>query len=164
MEMAEHGMGGDQEDLEALPGCFVGNRLGQMRFARPRLAAEQEIAMGSDELAGGQIVDLLAIDGGVEAKVEALQRLGGVDAAAPDPEIEVLLGTTLDLILEEPTEPTLDELRRSLLLCGWFHGRFMHGLALRFHGRCVHRETVTTGGRSSLLHHSIPFAWSARRH
>jgi len=36
-----------------------------------------------DEGAGGQVEDLLAIDGRIEAEVEGLQRLGGVDLPPP---------------------------------------------------------------------------------
>ena len=40
------------------------------------------LALLADELAGRQVVDLLAVDGRVKGEVERLQRLGRVDLAA----------------------------------------------------------------------------------
>jgi hypothetical protein len=57
-----------------------------------------------DEAHGGEIEDLLAEDGGIEAEVEALERLLQIEAGAPEPEGELLLGPALDFVLQEPLE------------------------------------------------------------
>ena len=65
---------------------FVADGLGQMGFADAGRAEEQHILGFADELAGGQVENLLFVDGGVEAPVEVLQRfeaaeVGGLGAA-----------------------------------------------------------------------------------
>ena len=43
-------------------------------------------------------------DGGVEGEVEGLQRLGGGDAAAADPQVQLLVSAPFDLVLRQPRE------------------------------------------------------------
>jgi len=80
--------------------------------------------MLAHKAAGGQVVDLLAVDRGVKGEVKAFQRLGGGDAAAPDAEREMLLGPALDLILHQPSEELLvGPLLTNRLLCPDLQGR-----------------------------------------
>lgn len=60
--------------------------------------------MALDEAVGGEIDDLLAVNGGIEAEVEAFERLLEIEARATEPERELFLRPALDLVLPEPLE------------------------------------------------------------
>ena len=64
--------------------------------------------MALDELAGGEIDDLRLVELGIEAQVEALEGLGGVEGGAPQAQPELALGAAFDLVLQEQGEE-LDE-------------------------------------------------------
>src|SRR5437764_8155436 len=72
-----------------------------MTFPHSRGAADQNVALGPDVVAAGQGEDLLAVDAGVGAEVEALQGLRRVDGRAPDAQGELLLGSPLDLVFKQ---------------------------------------------------------------
>jgi hypothetical protein len=61
----------------------------------------------ADVLTAGQVEHLLAVDGGVKAPIEALQRLRGIEGSPPHPPRERLLGPAFDLIFAHAFE-TLD--------------------------------------------------------
>ena len=79
----------------------MGDGLSQVGLADAGLAADQDVAALPDEGAGGEVEDLLAVDARVEAEVEQLQGLGGIDGAAPDPEVEPLVLAALGLVLDQ---------------------------------------------------------------
>ena len=107
MDVGQHLVRAGQQDVEPLPGGFVGQRLGQMTLADSGLPTEQDVAVLAHKLAGRQIEDLLAVDTRVEAEVEGLQGLGGVDAAAADTEFKLFVTTTFHFILDEPNQKLL---------------------------------------------------------
>ena len=77
---------GAVEDYKARFDGFDADGLGQMAFADSGRADQEDVAALADEVAGGQFVDLSAVDGGVEAKVESFQgtslaEVGGLVAA-----------------------------------------------------------------------------------
>src|SRR6266566_3314156 len=51
-------------------------------LADPGRAVEQGVLVALDELAGGEVEDLGLVELGVEAEVEALEGLGGIDGLA----------------------------------------------------------------------------------
>ena len=52
---------------------FVANGLGEVAFAHTGRAYQKDVFGAIDELTGGQIVDLFAVNGWVEAEVERIQ-------------------------------------------------------------------------------------------
>ena len=58
----------------------------------------------ADVVARRQVQHLLAVEAGIEAEVEALQRLGGVQAAPADAQRELLLRPPLHLVLQQPLQ------------------------------------------------------------
>ena len=75
--------------------------LGEVGLADAGLAADQGVAALADEGAGGEVEDLLAVDARIEAEVEQLQGLGGIDRATADPEVEPLVLAALGLVLDQ---------------------------------------------------------------
>jgi len=76
VEMLEQFVGVDKQDIITAPTRFVPQRLGEMTFSHSGRAAEDHIAFVADVITGGQGQDLLAIDGGIEAEIEAFQGFG----------------------------------------------------------------------------------------
>ncbi len=60
--------------------------------------------MARDELAGGEVEDLGLVELGIEAEVEALEGLGGIEGGAAQPQAELALGAALDFVLQEHGE------------------------------------------------------------
>jgi len=56
---------------------FVREGLGEVALADARRAEHQDALVARDELAGGEVEDLGLVELGIEAEVEALERLGG---------------------------------------------------------------------------------------
>jgi hypothetical protein len=54
-----------------------------------------------DELAGGEVEELGLVELRVEAEVEALQGLGGVEGSAPEAQAELGLRAAFDLVVEQ---------------------------------------------------------------
>ncbi len=52
---------------------FVAQGLGQMRFAHAGRTQEQDVFAFAQVVAGGQLEDLFAVDGGIELPVEIFQ-------------------------------------------------------------------------------------------
>ena len=104
MEMLEHLVGVDEQHIETLPARFVGEGLSEMAFAYARRPADQHVTFLADVLTAGQVEHLLAVDGGVKAPIEALQRLSGIEGSPPHPQRELLLGPAFDLIFEQAFE------------------------------------------------------------
>jgi hypothetical protein len=75
-----------------------------MRLSDSRRSAYERIAMLADVVAGSESQYLLAIDGGIEVKVEGLQRLGGVERSSTKAKVQLLLGTALHFVLQEARE------------------------------------------------------------
>jgi len=61
------------KDLEASFDGVVADSLSQMALAQTRRPDQEHIAALADERAGGQVVDLLPFDGGIEGPVEVLE-------------------------------------------------------------------------------------------
>ena len=101
VEVAQELVGGGVEDLEALAGGLVGDGLGEVGLADAGLAADQDVAALADEGAGGEVEDLLAVDARVEAEVEQLKGLGGIDRATADTEVEPFVLAALGLVLDQ---------------------------------------------------------------
>jgi hypothetical protein len=62
------------------------------------------LALLTDVIASGQIEHLLAVHTGIEAEVEAVQRLGAVHAGAAHPQRQLLLGAACHLIFQQAGE------------------------------------------------------------
>ena len=107
-EMGEHLGGGDEEDLVAAAAGLVGEGLAEVTLADPGRAVDQDVLVPLDELAGGEIEDLGLVELRVEAEVEALEGLGGVEGGPAQAEPELALGAALHLVLQEHGEE-LDE-------------------------------------------------------
>ena len=91
---------GTVEDLEAMPDGFIAQRLGQVGFADSRWSQEEHVLGFADEAAGGQFVNLLAVERGVEAPIEVLQgfepaEVGGLGAAFQLALVNVRLDVTV---------------------------------------------------------------------
>ena len=60
--------------------------------------------MARDELAGGEIEDLGLVELGIEAEVEALEGLGGIERGATQAQTELALGAALDFVVQQHGE------------------------------------------------------------
>jgi hypothetical protein len=90
----------------------------------PSLAHDHHHLLASDEVAGGEVDDLGLRDVRVEGEVELLERLVRLEGRAPQPEIELLLIASLDLVLQRPVQ----ELRVGQAV--------LHGLTVRSFNVC----------------------------
>ena len=104
MEMLEHLVGVDVQHIKTLPARSMGEGLSEMAFAYARWPADQHVTFLADVLTAGQVEHLLAVDGGVKAPIEALQRFSGIEGSPPHPQRELLLGPAFDLIFEQAFE------------------------------------------------------------
>ncbi len=104
VEMSEHLVGVGEEDVEALARGFVRKGLRDVGLSDAALPDEQAVPASADELAGGEVHHLLAAQGGVEAEVEGLEGLAGLDPPAAQAEVKLLGRTPLDLVGEQPAE------------------------------------------------------------
>jgi hypothetical protein len=57
-----------------------------------------------DKAAGGQIENLLPVDGGVKREIETLERLAQIDGRAPEAQLQLFLGAALDFVFDEPLQ------------------------------------------------------------
>ena len=60
--------------------------------------------MALDEVAGGEIEDLGLVELGVEAEVEAFERLGGIEGGPAQPQAQLALGAPLNLVVQQLRE------------------------------------------------------------
>ena len=104
VEMAEHAGGGDEDDVEAALTRLVPERLREVRFADAGRTLNEHRLVPFDEPTRGEIEDLLAIDGRIEAEIEALQRLAQIDGRAAQPELPRLLGAPFDFVFDQALE------------------------------------------------------------
>ena len=100
-EVAHQIEDGAVEDLEVELDGFVAQGLGQVRFADPGRADEQKIGGLANELAGGQVVDLFAGDGGIEAPVKVLQRFEAVKVSGLGAAAEQAFLAHVEFVLEQ---------------------------------------------------------------
>src|SRR5688572_8070315 len=114
-EVREHLGGVDEEDFVPAAARLVGEGLRQVALADARRAVDEDALVTLDEGTRGEIEDLRLVELRIEAEVEALERLGGVEGGAAQAQPQVLLRAALDLIVQEHGEE-LDEGR--LLLDG----------------------------------------------
>src|SRR3990172_4543687 len=112
MEMAQHLVGVGEGDVTAPATGFVGQRLSQMTFSNSRWAADQHVALVGEVMPGGQFVNQLAIETGVESEVERLQSLAGVEGGATQAHRQLFLSAPFDFVFQE----TLQEVAVSPLL------------------------------------------------
>ena len=103
-EVGEHLVGADEEDLVAPAAGFVGQGLGQVALADPRRAVHEDRLVAGDELAGGEVEELRLVELGIEAEVEALEGLAGIEGGAPQPQAELALGAPFDFVLQQRGE------------------------------------------------------------
>jgi hypothetical protein len=75
-----------------------------MALADAGRAEHEDALVARDELAGGEIEDLGLVEFGIEAEVEALERLGGIERGAPQPQAELALGAALDFVMQQHGE------------------------------------------------------------
>src|SRR6266851_9708493 len=103
-EVGQHLRGVDEHDVEAAAAGFVGEGLTEVALADPGRAVEQDVLVALDELTGGEVEDLRLVELGIEAEVEALEGLGGMEGGPTQPQPEPALGAALDFILQEDGE------------------------------------------------------------
>jgi len=60
--------------------------------------------VAGDEVAGGQVVEVLAGDGRVEAPIEVVERLEGAELGGADTAVELALAAGGELVLEDEFE------------------------------------------------------------
>ncbi len=95
---------------------LVGEGLGEVALAHAGRPVEQDVLVPVHELAGGEVEDLGLVQLGVEAEVEALEGLRGIEGRPAEAEPERGLGPPLHLVLEQQGEelderaPALDRL------------------------------------------------------
>ena len=87
------------QHVVAKAACLVGEGLGQVALAHASLSQQQDVLAGLDELAGGQVKDLLLVEPWVEAPVEVLQRLGDIEVASTKAQGQLLLFAAFGLVL-----------------------------------------------------------------
>ena len=120
MEMLEPLMGVDEEPVQARPARFMRPRVGEMAVAHPGGPTEQPVACLADVVAAGQVEHLWPIDAGVEAPIEALQGVRGVQGG-PAPAQRQLLGRATLACIREQAREKLD--RGPLARAGGQHAR-----------------------------------------
>ncbi|MCZ7569800.1 MAG: hypothetical protein M5U01_14620 [Ardenticatenaceae bacterium] len=84
VELAKHVVSAGEQHGVPAPARFMGQSLSQMTFADARWAADDHIPFLPDVQATGQVQDLLAVNGRVEAEIKRFQGLGRVDRCAPE--------------------------------------------------------------------------------
>ncbi len=67
-------------------------------------AVEQGVLVTLDEQAGAEVEDLGLVELGVEAEVEALEGLGGIEGGPAQAQPELALDAALDFILQQDGE------------------------------------------------------------
>jgi hypothetical protein len=70
--------------------------------------------MPFDKATGGQIENLLSVDGRVKTEIESLKRLAEIDRCAPEPQLQLFPRTAFDFVFDE----TLEEIDVGELLRG----------------------------------------------
>lgn len=101
LKLPDHVEDGAVEDLEAGFDEVVADGLNQMALAQTGWPDKQAIPALADELAGGQIVDLLSFDGGIECPIEVLQGLLIPEASGFGAFGDQALMADVDFILED---------------------------------------------------------------
>ena len=92
-----------------------------MALSRPAGTGDEEIGRFFDKAAGGQLLDKGPVDAGVEVEIELFDGLLRAESGAADPEAELFLFPSGDLVLDEQGEelgvgePGLDGLAVSVL-------------------------------------------------
>ena len=81
--------------------------LHEVALSRTGWPQEQHVAVLPDELAGGQIEDLLALDGGVEAEVEVFERARVVEGGGFDPPGQEPLVPDVEFVLDDQLQELL---------------------------------------------------------
>ena len=82
----------------------MAERLREMRFPHDGRALDQNAVVPFDKVAGGQVEDLLPIDGGVKGKIESLQRLVQIHRGPAQPQLQLLVGPSFDFIFDQALE------------------------------------------------------------
>ena len=80
---------------------MVAEGLDQVAFADARRPQPEHVAGLADEAAGGQVVNLLLLEGGVERPVEAVEGLEFAEAGGLDAALEEPVGTHGQLVLQD---------------------------------------------------------------
>jgi hypothetical protein len=97
----DHIEDGTVEDKEAIPEGLMADRLHKMTLANARRAEEEDVPALPDKLAGGQVVDQLALDRGVETEVKVFQSSRIVEGGGLDPPGQKPLVPDIQFILKE---------------------------------------------------------------
>src|SRR5262249_39051609 len=77
---------------------------GEVGLAHPGRAEDEEILAVLEEVARGQCLDLLLVEGGLVGEVEGLEALHEREASERRPHRDVLGGLRRDLLAEEPVQ------------------------------------------------------------
>ena len=73
LELVDQVEDGAIQDLEPRLDDMVADGLGQVAFAQAGRSNQQDIAALANELAGSQLINLLALDGGIKSPIEVFQ-------------------------------------------------------------------------------------------
>jgi hypothetical protein len=103
-EVAHQIEDGAVEDMEVLADGLVADGLGQMGFADTGRAEEQHVLGFTDKPARGQIVNLLFVDGGIEAPVEVVQGLQAAEVGGLGVAIDLALLADVEFVLTDEFE------------------------------------------------------------
>lgn len=82
-EMGEHLGGVDEEDLVTPTTRLMGQGLRDVTLAHPGRPVDQDVFVPLDEGARREVKELGLVELGIEAEVEAFERLGGIEGGAP---------------------------------------------------------------------------------
>lgn len=146
-DVCRHPVGADPQDVEAVAGGHMGERVRDMDLADADLSTDEHVAVLVHEGAGGQVGELLAVAARLEAEVEAPQGLGAVDAAAATAEVELLVAAPLDLVLDEPAQE---------LLVGLLLGDGLLGADLEPGQDAREAQPFEVGGEHGVRHRAPP--------
>lgn len=95
------------EHLLALFDGLISQRLSQMGLAHSRGAQEQDVLALAEVAPGGQLIDLLAADRGVELPIEVLKRFEGPEVCGFGSPLQVALLPDIEFILEDQLQELL---------------------------------------------------------
>ena len=79
VEVRQHPRGRDEQDVEATTAGLVTERLGEVALADAGGSLDEDRLVALDEARGGEVEDLLAVDGEVEGEVESNNEYGYYD-------------------------------------------------------------------------------------
>ena len=95
------------EDEKSLLDRLAADGLGEMRFSDARRSDEKDVAALADEVAGGEVIDRLALERGIEAPVEVVEGLQFSEGGELEVSCDEAFLAHVQLVLQDQFEEIL---------------------------------------------------------